>query len=143
MEYKDYGSVLITDLEQNAKILNRFIYKNIDSDEITLTYDKILSLIMEYEAVQRSYIHGNNYNEEYNYSNENNNYVNESEEEPLYNIYDALFAANLHKIYETAAFSAFIRAPKRAARRISFVPVLRPTRFAGPPKALPLCALRS
>ena len=57
MEYKDYGSVLITDLEQNAKILNRFIYKNIDSDEITLTYDKILSLIMEYEAVQRSYIH--------------------------------------------------------------------------------------
>lgn len=88
MEYKDYGSVLITDLEQNAKILNRFIYKNIDSDEITLTYDKILSLIMEYEAVQRSYIHGNNYNEEYNYSNENNNYVNESEEEPLYNIYD-------------------------------------------------------
>ena len=27
-------------------------------------------------------------NEEYNYSNENNNYVNESEEEPLYNIYD-------------------------------------------------------
>ena len=88
MEYKDYGSVLITDLEQNAKILNRFIYKNTDSDEITLTYDKILSLIMEYEAVQRSYVHGNNYNEEYNYSNENNNYVNESEEEPLYNIYD-------------------------------------------------------
>ena len=43
---------------------------------------------MEYEAVQRSYVHGNNYNEEYNYSNENNNYVNESEEEPLYNIYD-------------------------------------------------------
>ena len=81
MEYKDYGSVLITDLEQNAKILNRFIYKNTDSDEITLTYDKILSLIMEYEAVQRSYVHGNNYNEEYNY-------VNESEEEPLYNIYD-------------------------------------------------------
>lgn len=88
MEYKDYGSVLITDLEQNAKILNRFIYKNTDSDEITLTYDKILSLIMEYEAVQRSYVHGNNYNEEYNYSNENNNYVNESEEEPLYNMYD-------------------------------------------------------
>ena len=29
MEYKDYGSVLITDLEQNAKILNGCIYKSI------------------------------------------------------------------------------------------------------------------
>lgn len=88
MDYKEYGSVLITDLEQNAKILNRFIYKNFDLDESTLTYDKILSLITEYEAVQRSYVNGYNYSGEYNYSNENNNYVNESEEEPLYNIYD-------------------------------------------------------
>ena len=49
IEYGSLGSVLITDTEQNGKILNDFIYKNEMPNSDNYNYGEILFLISQYE----------------------------------------------------------------------------------------------
>lgn len=53
--YKDLGSVILIDKEQNAKVLRRFIFEDKLPDPQSFDYDSLSSKLAEYAAQEASY----------------------------------------------------------------------------------------
>ena len=80
MNYKDLGSVLVSDMEQNAEILNKFIYDDEMPNEKSYDYESLYDKIAEYQAENDSYkSYGSAEDNLGDYSNDINSNKNENE----------------------------------------------------------------
>lgn len=82
MNYKDLGSVLVSDMEQNAEILNKFIYDDEMPDGKSYDYQSLYDKIAEYQAENdsyRSYGSAEDNIDEYNNADQFNSSKNETE----------------------------------------------------------------
>lgn len=89
MNYRELGSVFITDLEQNGKIIYDFIYNDKITEEDEYDYYSLFSIVDGYEELQRQYdiINGNiifespieKEDKEENQTNDNSNLENNNE----------------------------------------------------------------
>ena len=80
MNYKDLGSVLVSDMDQNAEILNKFIYDDEMPNEKSYDYESLYDKIAEYQAENDSYkSYGSAEDNLGDYSNDINSNKNENE----------------------------------------------------------------